>query len=330
MMSWARARQVQIIWIPALILMCIALPLIARSSLPDPVAVHWNIQGEPDGAMPLAPVVATMAGVWLLLWVYLFKTDRVGAPSPGGQTVMTLGLMMAYVSLLIVERNMSSESWTHAGPLPWYAAAPPLLAVAVLGVWLVDKLERSRAQMQRDVTPATALPSLGLAAGEKAVWRNVTRARAYRYQLIVWVIALGLLVYRASTMAPRATDVAPGSLIWFMAVSGVILLVGLAFMAIEVTVTSERVTVRSAILRVPFRKLQMTDIASARVEEIRPVTYGGWGYRLRKGTGAVVIRRGEGIYVNTRQGRDFAVTVDDAEQAAGLINDLSSAERARG
>lgn len=54
--------------------------------------------------------------------------------------------------------------------------------------------------------------------------------------------------------------------------------------------------------------------------QVTPRHWGGWGYRWRPEQGtAVVVRRGEGVVVRLGDGRDFTVTVDDAEGAVRAI-----------
>jgi hypothetical protein len=59
------------------------------------------------------------------------------------------------------------------------------------------------------------------------------------------------------------------------------------------------------------------------VIEVRPVQWGGWGYRgsvrvFKKA--AVVLRKGPGLRLRLRNGAQFAVTVPGAEPAAALLN----------
>ena len=63
------------------------------------------------------------------------------------------------------------------------------------------------------------------------------------------------------------------------------------------------------------------------VIDVRPGEWGGWGYRGSVkvfGRAAVVLRAGTGIRVDLVGGRAFAVTVDDAETGARLLNDLAA------
>jgi len=64
-------------------------------------------------------------------------------------------------------------------------------------------------------------------------------------------------------------------------------------------------------------------IESASVIDVRPMEWGGWGYRgmltlMRQA--AVVLRAGPGIRVDLADGRVFVVTVDDPETGVALLN----------
>lgn len=51
---------------------------------------------------------------------------------------------------------------------------------------------------------------------------------------------------------------------------------------------------------------------------------GGWGYRLSGLGTTVMLRRGECLVIRPRQGAEFAVSVDDAERGAALLNTLTT------
>jgi hypothetical protein len=53
--------------------------------------------------------------------------------------------------------------------------------------------------------------------------------------------------------------------------------------------------------------------------------HGGWGYRgsLKLfGRAAVVLRGGEGLQLDLADDKVLTITVDNAEEGAGLLNDL--------
>ncbi|CAL9524561.1 hypothetical protein SUDANB140_03926 [Streptomyces sp. enrichment culture] len=73
----------------------------------------------------------------------------------------------------------------------------------------------------------------------------------------------------------------------------------------------------------PGRRWAPGDIDTARAEYRRPTEVGGWGYRVSGLGTTVMLRAGECLVVRPRGRRtDFAVSVDDAERGAALLNSL--------
>jgi hypothetical protein len=75
--------------------------------------------------------------------------------------------------------------------------------------------------------------------------------------------------------------------------------------------------------RWPSRSFPLNRIQRASVTRVDPTKLGGWGYRVcGRSCRAYVIRGGEALELAFRDGRRRILTVDGAEQGAGLINDL--------
>lgn len=90
---------------------------------------------------------------------------------------------------------------------------------------------------------------------------------------------------------------------------------------IKVTVSSEAVTVASALLPFVRRRIATARIQEASAHWTRAVEIGGWGYRWKPGMRAVSLRTGDALWLRLTNGRQFVVTVDDAQTAARLVND---------
>jgi hypothetical protein len=85
-----------------------------------------------------------------------------------------------------------------------------------------------------------------------------------------------------------------------------------------VTVDKGELLVRYAAPLAFRHRINRRDIETAEVVDVRPVRWGGWGYRgsrLLFGRAALVIRGGPGLRVVTKKGKAFTVTVDDPEGA---------------
>jgi hypothetical protein len=87
---------------------------------------------------------------------------------------------------------------------------------------------------------------------------------------------------------------------------------------LRVEVGPDAFVVRLGVLGFPRRSVQWSDVSGIAVLDVVPLQWGGWGYRWlpwRRAT-AVVVRAGEGIRLDLRDGRTFVVTVDDARGGA--------------
>ncbi|MEP6661980.1 MAG: hypothetical protein ABJD24_18875 [Acidimicrobiales bacterium] len=114
-------------------------------------------------------------------------------------------------------------------------------------------------------------------------------------------------------------------------------LIALPFAVVAIGLTSVStiaVTIDSAGLHIAFgpwgvpkKRIALTDIESAQAIDVRPMRWGGWGYRWVpwKRASAVVLRGGPGVKVNRVGGRTFVVTVDGAPRAAAVLNELKRA-----
>ena len=111
-----------------------------------------------------------------------------------------------------------------------------------------------------------------------------------------------------------------------MAVAAVV--VGLLMVQFRrITITVDDTHLRTAFawpafirVRIPLAEIERLEY----VPDLRPVRYGGWGYRgslrvLKKA--AVVLRRGPGVIFALTGNRRYIVTVDDAESLARTVHE---------
>lgn len=104
--------------------------------------------------------------------------------------------------------------------------------------------------------------------------------------------------------------------------AGLLALFGtLAFVKVRVHVDGEALEVRCGHVGLPRRRILLGDVVEAEfLPRVTPRHWGGWGYRWLPDKGsAVVVRRGEGMFLRLGDGRTFTVTVDDAEAAVRAI-----------
>ena len=95
--------------------------------------------------------------------------------------------------------------------------------------------------------------------------------------------------------------------------------------SVHVTADRHGLTVVDGPFEWPRTRIALTQTGSTEAIDVRPMQHGGWGYRGSLHLfprAAVVVRAGQGIRLDLVDGKRFVVTVDDAENGAGTINDL--------
>ena len=109
-----------------------------------------------------------------------------------------------------------------------------------------------------------------------------------------------------------------------LVVCAVAAVAALAFRHITVTVDEShlRTTFALPLIRVAIPLAEVERLEH--VPDLRPVRYGGWGYRgslrlLKRA--AVILRRGDGVIFALTGDRRYIVTVDDAESLARTVQE---------
>jgi hypothetical protein len=150
----------------------------------------------------------------------------------------------------------------------------------------------------------------GAAPGERAAWTG----RAHlTWWLPLVLIAIGAIL---AVSARSAVGAVPAALL---------VLVYLAFGWIRVSVDGRGLRIRYGVLPRPVTSVPLSDIRRAERIDLRPLQWGGWGYRgSRKAfrRAAVVLRSGDAIKLYLTDGSEFAVTVDDAATGAAVLAGL--------
>ncbi|MFK4789458.1 DUF1648 domain-containing protein [Microbacterium sp. ZW T5_56] len=293
--------------------------------LPDPAATHWGFSGQPDGSGPgwVLPVFAMAFPIAfaLLLWLVVAMSAQRGGwnGNSRGSAAMSLGLavLLSTVALRSTGVQVDVSEWRDAVLTPWdVPAAIGAGIVAGLVGWF---LQPGLVLRTGTDTPATAM---ALPENSRTLWTQ--RARVSRPTAIVLIVLLGV------TLALSVVIAAAGSAVAWVALG--VMVLAAAFVAIatdfRVRVDGSGLTVR-ALAGWPRVHIPLADVSSVEVTEINPLSdFGGWG--LRYGPGGrfgVVVRRGGAIAVTRTDGREFVVTVPDAERGAAVLAALAARER---
>ncbi|CAL9508056.1 hypothetical protein SUDANB70_03589 [Streptomyces sp. enrichment culture] len=299
------------------LVLLVALPLVAGDRLPDRLATHWNAgSGEPDSSMPLWAATAFPALIWVLLTTVvllaLWRTRGSSGPASGwvGATLGFSGVMLLGTQASIVQANVDHADWREADSVTGWVLLTLLLATALGGAALLTG-RRAPAAL-----PAVAGPTMEIPAGQRFVWLSRTSnpwlqaAAAVSGVVAVAAVVASVGGLVGSGAAPLAAPFALAS----------VLVLGCS--SVQARVSEKGLEVGLGPWRWPARRWAAEDIASARVETRTAAQVGGWGYRLSGLGTTVMLRGGECLVIRTRQGKDFAVSVDDAERGAALLNSL--------
>lgn len=277
-----------------------------RGNLPDPLAIHWGATGAPDGTATLdgTVTVATglgVAGVALLLVVgaSLLARPRL---LRGWLTGLGALVALAPASLLItLLPNLGAASWQQAAISGWQLTLVVVLPAALAALAWFASARPARLSALAPAVPPGAPVSV---AREAFTERQVV-------PILMW-IGGGVLVLFAGLAV-----VAGASVLGL----GVLLAALLAWLSVyRYRVTDEGLTIGFGPVGPLRRVVPVDEIEGARVVELRPAEWGGWGYRTNGRDWAVVLRKGPGCRVALAGRRSLSLTSGEAEGLVGRVN----------
>jgi len=304
-----RPRSFELLLPVVAIALSIALPLLERGALPDPLAINWGFDGRPDGSAPLFIHVVLM----FVMTTLLSALPLVGAAaSPRATARVLVGLSHGTSTLLVLvnrftlQANRGAADWSEA------AALRPLDVLSMLGLallagvvgWMLASWRPERPVAQRSVVPAAMADD-----GEVLIWVG---RQALALGQIVGPVLLLLGIVLGPFFARDVMRIATPAL----AITGLMLW---AFTSVRVSVGPTGLRAGFGPLGWPRLRVELSEVTSVTIEDVVPMVYGGWGYRMLPGVRAIVIRSGEGLRVGRRGRSDLVITVDDAEVAAGVL-----------
>lgn len=295
-----------------------------RDGMPGEMATHFGPGGVPDGFMstgwwPVAMVAIVLVAVVALglpqLSRAMPRNGRRGLLAVGWATAGLFGYLFPVTTL--ANAGLADPA---AARLEVWQVPVSLAAAAVAGLlgWLIA----GPLPPADEPSPAGAMAPderLDLGSGERAAWSRSTGSAPF-----MGVLLAGAVVTAAALYYGRPD----GPILWPLLTLGVLAgLVVIMLGSVRVTVDHRGLTVASRFVPALRRRVPVDRIESAEQREIRPMQYGGWGYRVLPGSTAVVLRGGEALVLRLRGGREFAVTVGDADTAAALLNTLVDRNR---
>nr|MDE0501427.1 DUF1648 domain-containing protein [bacterium] len=283
-----------------------------RSDLPDRIASHFGVSGRADGSMTpevflmiFGALMVVGLGGCVTIALIRRRLQPMVAPSVSSVGAFLASMSAGILSITAIGQR-GLEQWQDATISPgavilWIGGS---LAVAGLAAWVASSLPFEDGG-EMEATPQ----AMELVAGERVFWSATLSAR--------WPLVLGLAILLVGLALLLITEM------WIGLVMLGISILMTFFGRIRVTADQTGLAVRYGFFGWPRRSIPIRRIAVARAVDIRPTEWGGWGYRgslaiMRRA--AVVLRAGPGIRLDLRDGKVFAVTIDDPDDPVRLLN----------
>jgi hypothetical protein len=304
--------------LPACILALAVVPFVTgRDRLPATIATHWSFSGQANGNMSLSTIRAVVVAVAVLSCLVLMAGafSRRTSDTQFPMLVAVAGFAGAFVALLgwsTVKLNLDNNDWhVVPGPPGWHLA---MIILGPLAVGAFSGVTSSRLAMAGRAPAQLVPPPAEVPLDRSALPWSRTMSNRWLVGTSGTLAATGVAIM---AIHPSLTGVP-------FLVAGVVLF---PFSTIRVEVNAEGLFVYFGHLVWPRVRIELADMASAEAIDLRPMQWGGWGYRgsLKVfNRAAVVLRKGDAIAVTLKNGKRFAVTVDDARPGAALVNALIS------
>ena len=289
-----------------------------RDRLPAELASHWSGLGPADDAMAVGALLAlnlgmtgvpAVAGIVISFWPGISARARRGA-----------------FFFLGVFGGMGAVTWLLSAGLTLQTGDP---YEAVLGAWLIAIfVSAGYGVLPAAISPKPRADAVDLerrfefAPSEIAAWSRTITGTMFAW-VAVGLIVLGAVIYGPFVIDGRFTE----QLVGIAVMVAAIVLVA-SFIRLRVSVDWRGLRVVSAIFGIPLKRIRLDAIAAIDAADLRPVEWGGWGYRIMPGRSAVILRKGPGLIVTTKNEKQFAITLDDPETPAALLATLRDADPA--
>lgn len=284
-----------------------------RDLLPAELPRQWNSEGV-STTWPTGFAIVLFALMGLASAIIAALALRPGWAEMRRKTFLWTGFAagLACGSWLLVAGSTiaAGESSTPE------VGALPLLLMAFMGYGLFPFLIAHKWLPDAPDQPPAAV---ALAPVETTEWSSTVRAPLFGWLGIAMIgLAVTLFVLTDAGLGAGGVNV----------VGPVVLLVAglpmLVFARLRASVDKRGLKVITWMFGLPLKRIPLTAIESAHTDTLEPLRWGGWGYRVRAGASAIVLRTGPALVVNLRNGKQFAVTLDEPETPAALLNALSA------
>jgi len=284
-----------------------------RDLVPDPVAVHWGLDGEPDRWQPFGAAVVTAAVITTVMPLALVGLAAVMHRSARGPLAAVAGGLAVFLGGVLFGGLVAQRPGQVAQALPpqWAVPTLALTAIVAVGLWRWGRTTPPEVTGAREPLPVDA-PRLEVMPTTRLAWTGRASLRVGPTVALAVVVLLPLVWVALAGLA----------WVWLLA---------LALGALLALTLSARVTVDASGLRVSsaglsWSRVPLERVASAGTTTVSPLgDFGGWGWRIGvDGRRGYVTRAGEALVVHRIGEPDVVVTVDDADEAAAVLNTLAA------
>ncbi|RJL31447.1 DUF1648 domain-containing protein [Bailinhaonella thermotolerans] len=285
--------------------------------LPGAVAVHWSGSGADRSQSTGAFLAQTLVfwGVMAVVAIPPALSSLVAARRAARRRLLAYvfgagGFVIAMYAITLLA-NLDLADWREARlPAIGFGYVIGAAALGVLAGWLAGTPGPDRAPE----TDAQAGPTIVLRPGERAVWVSRTSN--------LWLATGGAaLAVAAAVFAMAAAEAAAAASVGPVLVIAV---VGAFLSTVRVRADEHGLSVGFGPFGWPARRIALDRIERAWTEDRSAMRAGGYGVRGLPGATTVMIRGGRCLVVRLRDGGTFAVSVDDAENGAALLNALAA------
>lgn len=297
-------RRTVLLAVPVTCLLAILGAAVAwGDELPDPIAIHWQAGGTADGFGPLWLTTLVFAALVVGLGVVPVLLQR-GAAGPATRW---LGALATGVPGLLTVVHLGALQANRVAPTAAEATVPSgALVLGVVVLLTLGTIGYLVSPEGEDDAAALPVEEVAVVPGEAVVWRGRADAGPWLVALAAGIVVAGVVL---GLVAPAWNAL-------------VLVLAGLAvgsILRLRVTVGPAGVVVRHGPFGLLRLRVALEDIEAVSAELVEPLAFGGWGYRLRPGVRAIIVRRGPGLRLERTGSAALLVTVDDAGVAAGVL-----------
>ncbi|NLA36314.1 MAG: DUF1648 domain-containing protein [Actinobacteria bacterium] len=300
----------------------LALQLSALGDLPDPIAINFGGNGEPGAFAPAWVSIALLAaiGLGIPLAMALSALSGLRLGGQGGFYRLT-GTLAAGMSTFIAalssaltlgQKGLADAKDADISPVA-LGVAIAITAVAAAVAWFIQPADAADHDRRQPVKP------YDLAPGERAVW--LSEASMSHRAIAMLGLAVVALWVGAGVAWVLSAD--PWTALLLAVVALVLTLAVFATAAFRVRIDAHGLTARS-LAGVPRFGVPLDEIESVALVDVNPIAeFGGYGLRRVPGRFGVIVRSGQAISVQRRDGGlEFVITARDSATGAALLTAL--------